>query len=92
MHYPFFLIDIYNSIILTLLLTDISLENMDGIALAELIKSHIPNINIIFTSGYDQDALTNITSTRRKPTATIVEKALFYRWFAWLDGISNKCR
>ena len=25
MHYPFFLIDIYNSIILTLLLTDISL-------------------------------------------------------------------
>ena len=43
---------------------------MDGVALAELIKSHIPNINIIFTSGYDQDALTNINI----PSSTFLSK------------------
>lgn len=53
-----------------ILLTDISLGNMDGIALAESIKSHIPDINIIFTSGYDQDALTNINI----PSSTFLSK------------------
>lgn len=53
-----------------ILLTDISLGNMDGIALAESIKSLIPNIHIIFTSGYDQDAL----SSMNIPSSTFLSK------------------
>lgn len=53
-----------------ILLTDISLGNMDGISLAESIKSHLPDINIIFTSGYDQDAL----SSMNIPSSTFLSK------------------
>lgn len=53
-----------------ILLTDISLGNMDGIALAESIKSRLPDINIIFTSGYDQDALSSMDI----PSSTFLSK------------------
>ena len=55
-----------------LMLTDISLGDMNGSELAESVKVYLPNIQIIFTSGYDKEALSK--SGINLPEATFLSK------------------
>ena len=55
-----------------IMLTDISLGDMKGSELAESVKVYLPNIQIIFTSGYDKEALSK--SGINLPEATFLSK------------------
>jgi signal transduction histidine kinase/CheY-like chemotaxis protein len=56
--------------IFDLIITDISLGNMDGISLAKELKSFLPNLQTIFTSGYDKETITGIDM----PSSTFLSK------------------
>jgi YesN/AraC family two-component response regulator len=40
-----------------LVITDVIMPQMDGKVMAEWLKSHFPNLKILFTSGYTDDAI-----------------------------------